>query len=76
MNRASTKRHGYFYKGVIRDGNKIIWECSHAHDNRDQDSWHRPGEKSPRVGASHCAECALRQLEVNKEVIGLAGVND
>jgi len=37
--RPSTENHDGMYKGVIRDGGKIVWRCDHWHTNRDHGTW-------------------------------------
>ena len=64
MNRASTRRIAKRYHGVIRDGNKVVWECDHSHKNRDQtNAWARlsgygNGEQK-RLSARDCAQYEL-----------------
>jgi hypothetical protein len=45
----STRKVGNFYKGVLRDGKTIVWECGHLHRNRDM---------SPGIRQS-ARDCAL-----------------
>jgi hypothetical protein len=50
--RPSTVRVGNRYRGVIRDGRKIVWTCEHLHHNRDM---------SPGIHQS-ARDCAMQEL--------------
>ena len=60
--RESTKRFGNgAYAGVLREGNRIVWQCPHSHCNRDNDSYGyiRYGEPEGMSALT----CARKQLE-------------
>lgn len=67
--RAGTVRAGYLYRGVIRDGNKIVWTCEHLHHNRDMS----PGI---RQSARDCAAKELQMREVAAEFDELRRLED
>jgi hypothetical protein len=50
--RPGTVRDGSMYRGVIRDGQAVVWTCAHLHRNRDM---------SPGIRQS-ARDCARQEL--------------
>lgn len=52
----------YRYKGVIREGKQVLWECGHFHVNRDNDSY--AYIRYGHVEGMSAGTCALKQARL------------